>query len=401
MVGGVVFALSFQKPFWYFQRQRICNSSEQADSMADFQMTIIGAGVVGLAVAARLSERRQNVLVLEKNEKYGMETSSRNSEVIHAGIYYEPGSLKARLCVEGRDELYAICRKHNVGHKQLTKLITAVNEKELAQLESVYQLGTTNGVDLEILDQQQTRRLEPHIKSVGSIYSPKTGIVSAHELMDYYYHAAIKNGVTVQHQCEVVGIERTSNGYAITVSEGGQRSTITSEVVINSAGLYSDRIAQLAGIDIDKAGYRMVYAKGSYFSVVSSKAKLVSRLVYPMPNKETLGVHVVLDLGGRLRFGPDTEYQDEKDFDYRVDDSKRGVFGESVRHILPAITDDDLAPDMSGFRPKLQRKGEPEKDWVIVHEKARGLEGFINLIGMESPALTASAAIARYVEGLL
>ena len=369
--------------------------------MADFQITIIGAGVVGLAIAARLSEKRQGIVVLEKNEKYGMETSSRNSEVIHAGIYYEPGSLKARLCLEGRDELYAICRKHNVGHKQITKLITATNDKELSQLDSVYQLGTTNGVGLEILDRRQTLRLEPHINTVGSIYSPMTGIVSAHELMDCYYHIAVKNGVTVQQHCEVVGIEKTNDGYAITVSEGGQRSTITSEAVINSAGLYSDRIAQLAGIDIDKAGYRMVYAKGSYFSVASSKAKLVSRLVYPMPNKETLGVHVVLDLGGRLRFGPDTEYQDQKDFDYRVDDSKRNEFGESVRRILPSITDDDLAPDMSGFRPKLQKKGEPEKDWAIVHEKERGLEGFINLIGMESPALTASAAIARYVEALL
>ena len=369
--------------------------------MADFQITIIGAGVVGLAVAARLSEGRQNILVLEKNEKYGMETSSRNSEVIHAGIYYEPGSLKARLCLEGRDELYAICRKHNVGHKQLTKLITATNDKELSQLESVYQLGTTNGVGLEILDRQQTLRLEPNIRTVGSVYSPMTGIVSAHELMDCYHHLAVNNGVTVQQHCEVVGIEKRNDGYAIEVSESGQRSTITSEVVINSAGLYSDRVAQLAGIDIDKAGYRMVYAKGSYFSVASSKAKLVSRLVYPMPNKETLGVHVVLDLGGRLRFGPDTEYQDERDFDYRVDDSKRSEFGESVRRILPAITDDDLAPDMSGFRPKLQRRGEPEKDWVIVNEKGRGLEGFINLIGMESPALTASAAIARYVEELL
>lgn len=369
--------------------------------MADIQITIIGAGVVGLAIAARLSEKHSNIAVLEKNEKYGMETSSRNSEVIHAGIYYEPGSLKARLCLEGRDELYAICRQHNVGHKQLTKLITATNAKELSQLESVYQLGKTNGVELEILDRQQTLKLEPHINTVGSIYSPMTGIVSAHELMAHYHHAAARNGVTVQHQCEVVGIETVNGGYAITVSEGGQRSTITSEVVINSAGLHSDRIAQLAGIEIDKAGYRMVYAKGSYFSVTSSKAKLVSRLVYPMPNKETLGVHVVLDLGGRLRFGPDTEYQDEKEFDYRVDDSKRSMFGESVRRILPAITDDDLAPDMSGFRPKLQKKGEPEKDWVIVHEKERGLEGFVNLIGMESPALTASPAIARYVETLL
>jgi L-2-hydroxyglutarate oxidase LhgO len=369
--------------------------------MADFDIAIIGAGVVGLAIAARLSEKRRNLVVLEKNEKYGMETSSRNSEVIHAGIYYEPASLKAKLCVEGRDELYSICRKHNVGHKQLTKLITATDEKELQELESVYELGTTNGVKLEILDRQQTLKLEPHINTVGSILSPMTGIVSAHELMDHYYHVALNNGVTVQHHCEVVGIEKTNGEYVITLSEGGERSSVTSQVVINSAGLYSDRIAQMAGIDIDEAGYRMVYAKGSYFSVASAKAKLVSRLVYPMPNKETLGVHVVLDLGGRLRFGPDSDYQDGKDFDYGVDDSKRHDFGESVRRILPSITDEDLAPDMSGFRPKLQKKGEPEKDWVIVHEKERGLEGFINLIGMESPALTASAAIARHVEKIL
>ena len=368
--------------------------------MADVNITVIGAGVVGLAIATRLSEKRQNIIVLEKNEKYGMETSSRNSEVIHAGIYYEPGSLKAKLCVEGRDELYTICRTHNVGHKQLTKIITATSEKELRQLQSVYELGRTNGVKLEILDRQQTLRLEPHINTVGSILSPMTGIVSAHDLMDYYYRTAVNNGVTVQHRCKVVGIEKKNNEYAITIDEGGQRSVIMSEWVVNSAGLYSDQVAQMVGIDIDKAGYRMVYAKGSYFSVTSSKAKLVSRLVYPMPNKETLGVHVVLDLGGRLRFGPDMDYQDTRDFDYRVDESKRSIFGESVRRILSAITDDDLVPDMSGFRPKLQRQGEPEKDWVIVHEKGRGFPGFVNLVGMESPALTASAAIARHVEAM-
>jgi L-2-hydroxyglutarate oxidase LhgO len=185
------------------------------------------------------------------------------------------------------------------------------------------------------------------------------------------------------------------------VLEGGQKSVVTSEWVINSAGLYSDRIAQMAGIDIDKAGYRMVFAKGSYFSVASSKAKLVSRLVYPVPHKETLGVHVVLDLVGRLRMGPDTEYMDELNCDYSVAESKRAVFAESVRRIMPDIADDDLAPDISGIRPKLQRKGEEEKDWVIVHEKERGLEGLVNMIGMESPALTASAAIAKHVEGIL
>jgi L-2-hydroxyglutarate oxidase LhgO len=369
--------------------------------MADFEIAVIGAGVVGLAIAARLSEKHPNLLVLEKNEKYGMETSSRNSEVIHAGIYYTPGSLKATLCVEGRDELYALCRKHDVGHRQITKLVTATNEREIKVLEAAYQNGIENGVPLEMLTKEQTLKLEPNINSVGSIFSPTTGIISAHELMDCYYRIAVNNGVTVQHHCEVVGIEKSGGGYLITVSEGGQRSTFTSEKVINSAGLYSDRVAAMAGIDIDKAGYRMVFAKGSYFSVVSSKAKLVSRLVYPVPQKETLGVHVVIDIGGRLRMGPDTDYMNELNTDYSVAESKRKVFAESVRRIVPSIADEDLVPDMSGIRPKLQRKGEPEKDWVIVHEKERGLEGFINLIGMESPGLTASAAIARYVEKLV
>ena len=369
--------------------------------MADFEIAVIGAGVVGLAIAARLSEEHPNLLLLEKNETSGMETSSRNSEVIHAGIYYKPGSLKATLCVEGREELCAICREHNVGHKQIGKLITATNDSELKTLEATFENGTKNGVPLEVLSKEQTLKLEPNINTVGAIFSPTTGIISAHELMDSFYYIATSNGITVQHHCEVVGIEKRGGEYAITVSEGGQCSTFTSERIINSAGLYSDRVAQMAGIDIDKAGYRMVFAKGSYFSVASKKAKLVSRLVYPVPHKETLGLHVVLDLGGRLRFGPDHEYLDSANFDYSVAESKRKEFAESARHILPAIADDDLSPDMAGIRPKLQREGEGEKDFVIVHEKERGLEGFVNLIGMESPALTASAAIARYVEELL
>ncbi len=369
--------------------------------MADFEITVIGAGVVGLAIAARLSEKHKNLIIVEKNEKYGMETSSRNSEVIHAGIYYRPGSLKATLCVEGREELYRICRKHNVGHKQITKIVTATNEKELNVLEEAFANGRENGVPLEMLTRQQTLALEPHISTVGSIFSPTTGIISAHELMDCYYHLAVNNGATVQHHCEAIGIEKSGGEYTVTVSEGMQRSAFTSERIINSAGLYSDRVAQMVGIDIDKAGYRMVFAKGSYFSVASAKSRMVSRLVYPVPHKETLGVHVVLDLGGRLRMGPDTEYLDELNSDYSVAESKRKVFAESVRRILPAIVDEDLTPDMSGIRPKLQRKGEVEKDWIIVHEKERGLDGFYNLIGMESPALTASAAIARYVETLL
>lgn len=369
--------------------------------MADFEITVIGAGVIGLAIAARLSEKHPRLLLAEKNEKYGMETSSRNSEVIHAGIYYQPGSLRATLCIEGRDELYSICGKNNIAHKQITKIITAANEKELEKLNSIYQNGLKNGVKLEILDRNATLKLEPNINTVGSVFSPMTGILSAHELMDYFYHRTVNNGATVQHRCEVIGIEPAKSGYTVTVDEMGLRWSFTSEKVINAAGLYSDRIAALVGIDVDRVGYRLALAKGSYFAVTPSKARLVSRLVYPVPRDEGLGVHALIDLGGRLKFGPDIAYLPTANFDYTVAESERHAFAESIRKILPVITDDDISPDMSGIRPKLQRAGEPPRDFVIVHEGERRLEGFVNLIGIDSPGLTASPAIGRYVESLL
>lgn len=369
--------------------------------MPDFEVTIIGAGVIGLAIAARLSERHPNLVVVEKNEKYGMETSSRNSEVIHAGIYYQPGSLKARLCVEGREELYALCGKHGIPHKKITKIITATNPEELARIEAIYQNGLRNGVKLEMLDRQATLNLEPNITTVGSIYSPTTGIVSAHGLMDYFYHAAVGNGATVQHHCSVIGIEPSSGGYRITIDELGHHSSFTTEIVINAAGLFADHIASMMGIDLEKTGYMQYYAKGSYFAVTPSKAKLLSRLVYPVPLNEGLGVHAVLDWGGRLKFGPDVEYLHDKKIDYVVAESKRAAFATSIRRILPSITDDDISPDMAGIRPKVQKQGEPAKDFLIVHERERRMEGVVNLVGMDSPGLTSSPAIARYVEALL
>lgn len=369
--------------------------------MPDFEITIIGAGVVGLAIAARLSEQRKGIVLLERNPKYGMETSSRNSEVIHAGIYYTPGSLKALLCVEGRDLIYEICSKHAISHNRCGKIITATTEPELEKLRSIFQNGRANGAPLEMLTREQTLRLEPNINTVGSILSPLTGIVSAHELMDFFYHTAVENGVTVHTRCEVTTIRFRGNGYDVTIRESGESTTFTSEKVVNAAGLSSDRIAQMAGIDIDQAGYRLVFAKGSYFAVTPSKAKIVSRLVYPVPQNEGMGVHALLDWGGRLKFGPDVEYLPDGKLDYSVAEKKRHAFGESIRHILPQITDEDITPDMSGIRPKLQRKGEAARDFLIAHEEARGLPGFVNLIGIESPGLTSAPAIARYVEKLI
>jgi len=370
--------------------------------MADFEISVVGGGVVGLAIAERLSKTHPHLVLLEKNEKYGMETSSRNSEVIHAGIYYPPGSMRARLCVEGRDMLYDLCRAHGIQHRQITKLITAATVDELPRLQTLYENGRKNGVELVLIDKAAALAMEPNIASEGAMYSPLTGIISVHALMDYFYHTTRANGGLVQHRAEVVAINRRAGEYALTIREHGQDSTITSDIVINAAGLYADRVAQMAGIDIDAAGYRLHHAKGSYFAVVPSKASVVSRLVYPVPRNEGLGVHALIDWGGRLKFGPDIEYlKPGEPFDYSVSESKRKAFGEAIRRVVPSLADDDIVPDMSGIRPKLQAQGGAVRDFVIVHESARNLNGFVNLVGIDSPGLTASPAIARVVEELL
>lgn len=369
--------------------------------MADAALTVIGGGAVGLAIAAELSRRHAPLYLLERNPKYGQETSSRNSEVIHAGIYYAGGSLKARLCVEGNRLLYEICGRHNIPHRRITKIITATRPSEEGELLRLRALAVGNGVTLRMMTAAEVTKLEPQIVTVGGLFSPDTGIISAHGLMDFYYRTAKDQGAEVQTRCTVVALERRSNDYLITVSEGGQRSTISSEMVINAAGLESDTIASLAGIEVDREGYRLHYSRGCYFALPASLSGCVSRLVYPVPTSETLGVHAVVDLGGRLKFGPDIEYQENRVADYRVDEKKRAQFGASVRRILPHVRDEDLTPDMCGIRPKLQGAGEPPRDFLIREESDRGLPGFINLVGIDSPGLTASPAIAKYVAGML
>ena len=369
--------------------------------MADTPVTIIGAGVVGLAVAAELSKEFSPLFVLERNAKYGQESSSRNSEVIHAGLYYPHNSLKAVLCLEGNRMLYELCTRNDIAHRRITKIITATSDDQLAGLEQLFQHGIGNGVELTMLTASQVHDLEPHVVSVGGILSPSTGIISAHGLMDYYYHTAKERGAEVQTYCEVVRVEKRTGDFLITIKEGDQESSFSSEWVINAAGLECDTIAASAGIDVDTAGYRIRYCKGDYFALPGPLCSLVSRLVYPVPSKESLGVHAVVDLGNRLKFGPDVEYLGKRTLDYRVSESKRHEFAESVRNILPMVKDEDLMPDLSGIRPKLQNRGEPVRDFIIQHEKDRGLVGLVNLIGIESPGLTASPAIARFVRDLL
>jgi L-2-hydroxyglutarate oxidase LhgO len=367
----------------------------------DTEVTVIGAGVVGLAVAARLAPAHPGLVVVDRNVRHGMETSSRNSQVVHAGIYYPADSLKARLCREGREILYDLCARHDIPHEKTGKLIVATREDERGALAAVFEKAGANGVALERLDAKRARELEPHVPAIDALWSSESGIVDAHGLMDYLLQKALAGGATFYPEAAVEAIEPAPGGYRVVVRRDGELESLTTERLVNSGGLEADTLAGLAGINLDTAGYRQHWCKGSYFSASSRCAKLVSRLVYPVPASDSLGVHVVLDVGGRLRFGPDAEYLADRRPDYRVDPARRGAFVEAARKLLPEIADDDLEPDISGIRPKLQAKGGPVRDFVIAEETARGLPGFVNLLGIESPGLTAAPAIADFVATLL
>ena len=365
-------------------------------------ITIIGAGVIGLAIAAQVAQADRQVYVLEKNEGFGLETSSRHSGVIHAGIYYPQDSLKAKLCVAGNRQLYDLCQQYDIGHKRLGKLIVAVHDEESEELEVLLERGRGNGVEgLKLLSRRELRVLEPNVAGVAAMLSPSSGIIDAHALMQYFIARAGEGGAQIAYKTEVVGIEKAGDGYQVTVKDSEGKSSFITTTLVNSAGLYSDKIAELAGIDIDRAGYRLHYCKGEYFSLRKRPSTRVKRLIYPVPPSDItgVGIHITSDLEGRVRLGPDIEYVDS--LDYAVDSRDQKLFCHSARKLLPAIEYEDLAPEMAGIRPKLQEPGGEIRDFVIKDEADKGLPAFINLIGIESPGLTASPAIAEYVGGLI
>jgi len=364
--------------------------------METVDVTIIGAGVIGLAIARELTGRYSDIIVLEKNDHFGRETSSRNSEVIHSGIYYPKDSLKARLCVEGARLMYDYCQAHNIPHKRLGKLIVATSETEIGQVQALYEKGCGNGVEnLVVIDSRQIRDWEPAVPGIKALWSPNTGIVDSHALMESYYRESNQTGVLFAFNSEVKSITRHGDGYELVT--GGDDYRFLSRIVINAAGLHSDHVAQLAGLDLDTLGYRLHYCKGDYFSY--SGQSPVQRLIYPVPHETLtgLGVHATLNLGGQLRFGPDTEYVDR--LEYSVDEKKKTVFYQSACKILRGLEEARFMPDMAGIRPKL--KGSGVMDFIIREETANGLPNFVNLIGMESPGLTASLAIARHVGAMI
>ncbi len=368
-------------------------------------ITIIGAGVTGLAVVAEVLKRfpKWTVILMESNEKFGMETSSRSSEVIHAGIYYPKNSLKALLCVKGKHLLYEFCDNHKVDCSRCGKLIVATKESEINTLHELLKKGSENGVEgLKILDSLEVSRLEPYIKCEAAILSPSTGIVDSHRLMQRLEANAVEKGVLTAYNHEVTAVEKKRDSYSVCYkTPGGGDEKLESSWVINSAGLMSDKIAEFAGIDIDSASYRLYPCKGEYFSIPHSKAKQISCLVYPPPfaDMRGLGIHFTKSLDGRARLGPNAVYVEKSD--YEVDPQHSNLFYEGVHSFLPFLNPEDLQPDMAGIRPKLQAPGTDLRDFVICHERERGFEHFINLIGIESPGLTSCLSIAEYVCDLI
>lgn len=365
--------------------------SERANEQVD--CIVIGAGVVGLAVARALALAGREVIVLEAANAIGTGTSSRNSEVIHAGIYYPKGSLKATLCVGGREPLYDYCRDHGVGHARLGKIIVAATPGELPVLDQYLAAARANGVhDLQTLDVAAVRELEPAVQCAGGLLSPSTGIIDSHGLMLAYQGDLEERGGVVALESPVLSGRVSGDGIRLDVG-GSAPMSVIARVVVNCAGLHAPQVAR--SIEGFPAAHvpREHYARGQYF-VLSGRSPF-SRLVYPIAEPGGLGVHVTLDLAGRARFGPDVKWIDT--IDYSFDTSRKAAFAAAIRRYYPALDEDRMTDGYTGIRPKIGGPKDPAGDFVISGPREHGVAGIVNLFGIESPGLTSSLAIAERV----
>ncbi|MEJ1159312.1 NAD(P)/FAD-dependent oxidoreductase [Prosthecomicrobium sp. N25] len=358
---------------------------------------VAGAGVVGLAVARALAEAGREVIVLEKADAIGTGTSSRNSEVIHAGIYYPQGSLMARLCVEGRAKLYAYLEARGLPHRRCGKLIVATTEAEAATLGSIRARAAANGVpDLVPLSRVEVSALEPALDVVGALLSPSTGILDSHAYMAALQGDAEAAGAAFAFLSPLEGARVRDDGFELDVG-GAEPMRLACRTLVNAAGLDAPALARrLAGLDPARVPQAWL-AKGNYFTLTGRSP--FSRLIYPVPVPGGLGTHLTLDLGGNARFGPDVEWVDH--VDYRVDPARGAAFYAAIRRYWPGLPDDALAPGYSGIRPKIVPPGAPAQDFVIQGPADHGIPGLVNLFGIESPGLTSSLAIADLVAGLV
>ena len=368
---------------------------------------VVGAGVVGLAIARQLALAGDEVIVIEAADIIGSGSSSRNSEVIHAGIYYAQGSLKARFCVSGKAKLYEYCATHGVGHRNCGKLIVATSIEELEILDGIKAKAAANGVDdLYKISAGKAMALEPALSCTGALVSPSTGIIDSHGLMLAYQGEAEDHGAVIAFNSRAIGGRVLSDGIAVRVTDNtGAEMELACTRLINAAGLYAQPLARtIEGLDPATVP-ALYYCKGNYFSLAGRQP--FSRLIYPVPASASLGVHLTVDLAGQARFGPDQQWLDDEvvdlyePIDYVVEPSRGAVFYEAVRRYYPTLPDNSLQPAYSGMRAKLQRPGGGVEDFLIQGPDSHGVAGLVNLFGIESPGLTSSLAIAEYVNKLL
>ena len=368
--------------------------------MDKLDAVVVGAGVVGLAVARALARQGLETLVIERETAIGQGASSRNSEVIHAGLYYPAGSLKARLCVEGRALLYAHCESHGVAHQRCGKLVVATDTAQREGLRGLAAKAAANGVDdLRWLEAAEAQALEPALRCEAALLSPSTGVIDSHGLMLSLQGDLEQAGGMVALCSTVQGLCATPEGWLLQVQADGRQMELLAGIVVNAAGLWAPDLAActagLAPAHVPPAHY----SKGCYFSLRGRSP--FSRLIYPLPQDAWLGVHLTLDLGGQARFGPDAQWLEgvasPAELDYRVDPARAEGFYADVRRYWPDLPDDALQPAYSGVRPKIHGPGEPAPDFRIDGPAQHGLAGLVNLLGIESPGLTSSLALAQEV----
>ncbi|KAJ2817386.1 hypothetical protein GGI24_005411 [Coemansia furcata] len=388
--------------------ERLAQYKDEDLTMVDH--LVIGAGVVGLAVGRQLVQRSGSTLVVDKNRQFGMETSSRNSEVIHAGIYYPKDSLRTKVCIEGKNRLYAYCQQQGISHQRVGKWVVAQGAEQVEYLHTLRRHCAEVGVPAEIISSEVARKKEPLVRADAALVSPTTGIVDSHGFMSAMLRDLTDSGGTFAPNTSVVAIQRDRDSYRVLVTTGDAETpfmAIRAPIVVNAAGLWADRVANMLVSDSHpwREQYRLHFAKGRYYVLdAGASARLgVRRLVYPVPDKNvvSLGTHLTLDLGGAIRFGPDVEWT-SSNTNY---ESEGGApIEEVVRAInayLPAVRSEDLGLGYTGIRPKLQRPGGAFCDFVIREESDANMAGFVNLIGLESPGLTSSLAIATMVDKIL
>ena len=355
------------------------------------QAVVIGAGAVGLACARALALAGKEVIVLERNTDFGLETSARNSEVIHAGIYYPPGSLKAKMCVQGRQRLYAFCQSHGVEHSRCGKLIVATSERQLSELKNIQARALANGVDdLELLTASQAVALEPSLHAMGALLSPSTGIINGRAYMLALLGEAEHHGASLALNSRVQSMQSTATGVQLSVLCDGVEETLLADLVVNAAGHQAIALANTCDAVAAEKIPRAYLAKGNYFSLAGRSP--FSRLIYPVPEPGGLGVHLTLDLGLQARFGPDVEWVQTED--YSVNPQRAEVFYAAIRKYWPDLKDDALQPAYAGIRPKTVPQGSPDADFQVQGPDEHGVAGLVNFYGIESPGLTSSLALA-------